>query len=142
MIASGLVLVIPALLTTILAGGCGVLFASIAWVQLRSGPISKTPVAMFTFAASTAINVVSLPVILCLPYDLQDGYIFGFHAMSFIWSFFLVVSLFWPLQRLGCSQATRAWEGKHSGQARSYSLSCTFSGLSALTPVADVREKL
>ena len=27
-----------------------------------------------------------------LPYDLQDGYIFGFHAMSFIWSFFLVVS--------------------------------------------------
>jgi hypothetical protein len=92
MIASGLVLVIPALLTTILAGGCGVLFASIAWVQLRSGPISKTPVAMFTFAASTAINVVSLPVILCLPYDLQDGYIFGFHAMSFIWSFFLVVS--------------------------------------------------
>ena len=61
-------------------------------MQLRSGPISKTPVAMFTFAASTAINVVSLPVILCLPYDLQDGYIFGFHAMSFIWSFFLVVS--------------------------------------------------
>jgi hypothetical protein len=47
---------------------------------------------MYTFAASAAINVASLPVILCLPYDVQNGYIFGVHAMSFIWSFFLVVS--------------------------------------------------
>jgi hypothetical protein len=92
MIASGLALYIPALLTTILAAGCGALFASIVWVQLRSGPVSKTPVAIYTFAASTAVNVASLPVIMCLPYDLQNGYILGVHAMSFVWYFFLVVS--------------------------------------------------
>ena len=92
MFASGLALAIPALLTTVFAGGCGVLFAPNAWVQVRSGPVSKTPVAMYTLAASTAINVASLLVILCLPYYVQDGYIFGVHAESFIWSFFLVVS--------------------------------------------------
>ena len=93
MFASGLAFALPALLTTLLAGGSGVLFGAIAWIQLRSDQVSRTPLTMYFFAASVVINVARLPVILCLPYDVQNGNIFGVDAMTLIWSSFLVVSL-------------------------------------------------
>lgn len=93
MIASGLSFAVPALLTTLFAGICGVVCASIAWVQLGSIPGSRMPVAFYPFAGSVAVNVVSLPIVLLLPFRVQNGYIFGVDGIIFIWSAFLVASL-------------------------------------------------
>lgn len=75
-------------LTALLAAGCGVLFVSIAWVQLGYEPKQRTPNLMYTFAAAVACNAVGMVLPWCL-----GANVIGFEEMSFITWSLLIVSL-------------------------------------------------
>jgi hypothetical protein len=74
--------IVVSVLTALVATACGVLFASIAWVQMGYEPRERTPNVMYCFAAAIACDAGGAAV----PWCLSAG-TFGFGEMSFItWS--------------------------------------------------------
>ena len=62
MIGGGWEFFFVSVLTALVAIVCGVLFASIAWVQMGYGPKEPTPNAMYSFVGAIACDVVAFPL--------------------------------------------------------------------------------
>jgi len=62
MIGGSVEFLFVAVSTALVAIVCGVLIASIAWVQMGYGPKEPTPSAMYSFVGAIACDVLALPL--------------------------------------------------------------------------------
>ena len=83
---------IVAMLTALVATGLGVVFASIAVIQMSSQPDRASRGPMLSFAGTIPCNAAAFFSFLVHPRNMFNGMIFGVNADDFVVSFLLFIS--------------------------------------------------
>lgn len=92
MFASDFGFLIVSALVALVASGCGVVFASIGFLQMASKPEGANPVALTSFAGTIPLNIAALVSIWWLPIGLRSRMIAGVHSTDFVISSLLFTS--------------------------------------------------